>query len=263
MCSNGTGLTGALSAKDLGKSLRKFISTGGVSRGPTLYLYMVLVTLIAVFTAAYWMGVMGWATTWLILVPAYYFIAICVHDAVHRSAHSHPKLNGLVGWTGAALHGLSYATLRRQHLYHHSHLGHESDDERYVYRSAWTLPLRLLTVHLFCYAAFVKAPKSERWQGLGLLACFGLGVACFPSELLWGWWLPMLISNAAFAWTSVYLPHGPLGPWVDRNMPQLTGYHHEHHAVPQLPWYQVASVARKRRWLEAKLEDAGLSDSII
>jgi beta-carotene hydroxylase len=195
----------------------------------------------------------GVVAVWLVLVPVYFFIAICVHDAVHRSAHSNPTLNAVVGWTGAALHGMNFAMLRRQHLLHHSHLGQKSDEETYVYRSAWTLPLRLLTVHLFCFLTLVKAPKREQWQGVAFLASCGIGLAYFPAELFWGWCLPMLTSNAAFTWASVYLPHGPLGNWVHRNVPQLTGYHEEHHAVPQLPWYQVASVARRHRCFEAKV----------
>jgi fatty acid desaturase len=213
-------------------------SRPAVTRGLTFWMFLPAVAIVVGATLSFWFERLSLGILCSILIPSYYFLAMCVHDAIHRAAHGNWYLNKAVGWIGAAMIGLPFSVIRRAHLMHHSSLGHDEDVEQFVYRSAWTLPIRLLLVNWRCYPVLRDAPKRERLQA-GIVVCCLVAVLLWqPWKLFWGWIIPMQIGVALFALMTVYLPHGPLSGWVMKHIPVVTGFHDDHHATPQYAWYQ-------------------------
>lgn len=209
-----------------------------VSRGLTFWLFIPAFTILAGTTCSFWLGRMSMFAASMLLIPTYYFMAMCVHDAIHRAAHANPLLNRVVGWIAAATMALTFPTIRRSHLNHHASFGHDHDDEGFVYRAALTLPFRLLLVNWRCYGILVRSPRREQVQAGALLICIAALLCWQPIPLFWGWLIPMQIGVALFALMTVYLPHGPYSRWIMKHVPAITGFHDDHHAMPQLPWYQ-------------------------
>ncbi|MEK6237173.1 MAG: fatty acid desaturase, partial [Planctomycetales bacterium] len=172
------------------------------------------------------------------LVPVYFFLAMCLHDAIHRAAHRNRYLNAAVGHVGAAAFGLTFPIIRRTHLRHHVSFGGEEDMESFVYRSRWLLVPRLLVLNWKCYAAAFKLGRLEMLRAAAMIAGIAFLLVFWPRETLWSWLLPMQAGIAAFALMTVYVPHAPQGEWVMKRFPAVTGFHHDHHEKPQYPWYQ-------------------------
>lgn len=234
------------------KKLRKKMGKIEPSKGPTFYLFLGVLAIIAATTSAYIAGVLNAGFAWPILIVAYYFVAMCVHDAIHLSAHADSHLNRIVGWIGSLLMGMTFHAIRRSHMQHHASVGHAHDTEAFVYRSALTLPLRLAIANFYCYTSLRAGTTGQKIQGISV-ALGILGLICFhPGVALFAWIIPMQTAGALFALNTVYLPHGPLANWVDERAPELTGFHRHHHSMPQLPWYQLFHTARKMRKQETK-----------
>ena len=69
-------------------------------------------------------------------------------------------------------------------------------------------------------------------------------VALCPQQVFWSWLVPMQIGVAWFAFTTVYLPHGRYAAWIMNHAPAITGFHDDHHKMPQYPWYQYFSMPK-------------------
>lgn len=233
------------------KALRKKMAKIEPSKGPTFYMFCVVLAIIVGCTSAYLAGLLSTPYAWLILVFAYYFVAMCVHDAIHLSAHKHSILNRLAGWGGSLLLGMTFHAIRRSHLQHHASLGHDHDSEAFLYRSALSLPFRLVVANFYCYLSLRSGSRWQKFQGFALLSGILLAVALKPVWVLLAWIFPMQIAVALFALNTVYMPHGPLASWLHNRAPALTGFHLHHHSMPQLPWYQLFQTARKMRMDEA------------
>ena len=234
------------------KLLRKQMGRIEASKGLTFYLFGATLLILITATTAGVNGSISTACAWAILIPAYYFVAMCVHDAVHFSAHSVPQVNRWVGWIGSVLLGMTFPVIRRSHMQHHRAADHSHDTEAFVYRSALTLPLRLLVANLACYRSLVAATRREQAQGVFLLFTIAIALVLKPGLSLFAWIIPMQIAVGLFALNTVYLPHGPFARWLHLKLPSVTGFHWHHHCMPQLPWYQLFKIAYQTRKHQAR-----------
>lgn len=227
------------------KDLRKKMGCIRPSKGLTFYLFCLDLIIIVSACIGYFHNALNLTGLSLILIAAYYFIAMCVHDAIHLCAHRNSLLNLAVGWIGSVLLAMPYPAIRRSHLQHHGARGHRKDTESFLYRAGITLPLRLIVANFYCYTALLTAKRTEKLQGWLTLLSLASTVLCQPEMMFICWFCPMQIGVALFAFNTVFLPHGPLARLLHASFPVLTGFHHHHHAIPQLPWYQLFQVARK------------------
>ena len=84
--------------------VRKHVSTTArpaVTRGLTFWMFLPAVAIVVAATLNCCLGRLSLRVLWSILVPSYYFLAMCVHDAIHRAAHANSYLNKAVGWIGS------------------------------------------------------------------------------------------------------------------------------------------------------------------
>ena len=216
-----------------------------VQRGLTFWLFLPSYTLVVVMTASHMLGLVSTWSQLGTLVPAYYFLAMCVHDAIHRAAHTNARLNNLVGWVCATALGLTYPVIRRTHLEHHRATEHDHDVESFVYKSGWTLLPRLLISNWRCYAVLPELKRREKLQAIVFVAVIVVALATWPQQLFWSWLVPMQLGIALFVLMTVYLPHGRFAKWVMENVPAVTGHHEAHHRHPQYPWYQYFTMGER------------------
>ena len=196
--------------------------------------------------AAHLNGIIATPVHWSLTIPVWYFVAMCIHDAVHRSAHENRRLNSFVGWVGSAGMGLAFPVIRRSHLKHHSRNGHDDDLESFVYRAGWMVLIKALLANWKCYAVLPGLRRRDRQLSiLYVIAVAGMTVI-WPIQVFLSWIVPMQIAIALFAIATVYLPHGRHSKWVMKHMPSITGYHDDHHNAPQYPWYQYFSLRRRK-----------------
>ncbi len=179
---------------------------------------------------------------------------IVAHDALHGSiAPGRPHINDAIGALCAWLYAsFSFERLRAEHRRHHAHPGTADDpdfhDGRHPGFVRW-------------YVHFFRSYFSV-WQILANTVAFQLWyrVAGIPVEDLIGFWVvPSLLSTLQLFFFGTFLPHRePPGGHVDghrarsNDLPEwasfLTcyhfGYHWEHHAYPQLPWWRLPAARR-------------------
>lgn len=182
---------------------------------------------------------------------------ITAHDAMHGVAvPQSPKLNRLVGSIALQLYGLfSYDPLLKAHWQHHHHPASPLDPDFHNGKCknpfAW-------------YINFLQSYWS--WSRLlalvGLFCAMHLIVHVSAAALLLFWVLPSLLSSMQLFYFGTYLPHRePSGgyqnvfcaqsahlPWL---LSLLTcyhfGYHYEHHAYPNVPWWQLPTIAKRHQ----------------
>lgn len=174
------------------------------------------------------------------------------HDAMHESvAPLQPRLNQALGRLALFLYGLiSYKKLHRAHSLHHQYPASCQDPD--FHNGYDTHPL-------WWYCRFMARYWTIR-QTLGLCLIYnGLHrVAGVPeADLLTFWAVPSLLSSAQLFYFGTYLVHRKLPdtystplcsnshywPWL---ISLITcyhfGYHREHHALPDVPWWRLPAV---------------------
>ena len=175
-------------------------------------------------------------------------VFITAHDAMHGLvAPGKARINRAVGWLATwSYAGLDYDALERAHHEHHAKPASEEDpdfhdgDPGFV---AW-------------YVTFMRQYLS--WRQFGWL-CLLLGAMLFIFELpvlrvASFWAAPLILSTFQLFIVGTWLPHRPgsylgEGPLRARSVdlpPMLSllacyhfGYHFEHHARPDLPWWRL------------------------
>lgn len=209
-----------------------------VSRGPSFWLLLTALLLIATSTGSWIYGLTSVSLHFYVCTPLYFLVAMCVHDAIHRAAHSKRILNLITGWVGSLTLGMTFPMIRRSHLKHHTSVGHEDDHEAFIYSNSLALPMRIWVSNWRCYGVWKELKTEERWQASSFLLAVLILLAWHPVATCAAWLVPMQLGVAAFTLTTVYLPHGALAPWVMRWCPGLTGFHDFHHMLPKYAWYQ-------------------------
>lgn len=194
----------------------------------------------SIITAPLLAVVIGWL---------YVGIFIVAHDCMHGSlAPFRPRLNFIVGQICVFLYaGFRFGDLNRKHHLHHRFAGTENDpdfhDARPDHFWAW-------------YGRFFREYFSLRECAIIAVATnfymFVLGVPV--ANVLMFWALPALLSSFQLFFFGTYLPHRPgKEPFQDRHRARSNaynwwlslftcfhfGYHHEHHELPDLPWWRL------------------------
>jgi beta-carotene/zeaxanthin 4-ketolase len=181
---------------------------------------------------------------------------IVAHDAMHGSlAPFRPRLNRAIGRLCLALYaGFSYDRLINKHFAHHRHAGTELDPDFHA-----SGPRRFWPWYL---AFFRRYFGLTEFLTLAALLAVYLGMFGVPSaNALLFWALPAVLSSLQLFYFGTYLPHRHEDePFGDRHNARsnnfswpislLTcfhfGYHHEHHARPDVPWWQLPGWRQSR-----------------
>jgi fatty acid desaturase len=211
-----------------------------VRRGVTFWTFFPVYAAVTGVFACYAVGIASWWVNWALATPLTCYVLICAHDALHGSAHSNPRMNRLVGWLGTSLFVIPFSVVRRAHLSHHARTAKPDDIERFAYKLGWTLPLRWVFGNLCYYAALPKCKRAERIIARGMLVATACLLLMWPRVILVGWILPMQTTVLIFMVNTIYLPHGHFAAWINENIPFLTGYHEDHHAMTSYPWHQIS-----------------------
>jgi beta-carotene/zeaxanthin 4-ketolase len=177
---------------------------------------------------------------------------ITAHDAMHETIFpENQKVNELIGSISATFYAfLIYPSLLVKHRLHHSSPASSSDPDFHDGQESTILSW---------YFKFMKSyfePK-QIWILLGgIFFVFILGYALNVSKLnlIIFWILPMILSSFQLFYFGTFLPHRrTVQGYRDRHCARSTGYsvfwsflacyhfgyHWEHHAYPNTPWYRL------------------------
>ncbi len=183
-----------------------------------------------------------------ILLQTHLFTGLFItgHDGMHGTIRPHDgKTNKIIGTIASFLYaGLSFGRLRKNHQKHHTNPGTQSDPD-YCVKSqnffVWyfTFMWRYVTV----------------WQILIMAVLFNVLLIWFSeARLILLWIVPAFLSTFQMFYFGVFAPHRQ--PHVDEMMPYRSrtlarnhivafltcwffGYHFEHHASPETPWWRL------------------------
>lgn len=185
-------------------------------------------------------------------------VFITAHECMHGLvAPGSPRINRTIGrfatWTYA---GLSYDDLNRAHHIHHAKPATDEDPDFHRGNPSiarWYLDFMLQ------YSTW----KQWAWMS-ALTLTFVVGMALPIERVLLFWALPLVVSTFQLFVVGTWLPHRPGtylgdGPLRARTLdlhPSLSllacfhfGYHYEHHARPDLPWWRLWQVRGMGRTL--------------
>ena len=185
----------------------------------------------------------------LIQMHLYTGIFITAHDAIHGVVvPNNKKLNYGIGFLCATIFAYNnYEKLSRKHHLHHAHVVSEEDPDYYdgnFFR--WYLKFALEYVTI--------------WQILLMAVTYNLLKLFFPMEnLIVFWEIPAILSTLQLFYFGTYLPHRgehhPSDKFKAKSQKlnhffafitcYFFGYHHEHHAYPYLPWWNLAKAKEK------------------
>ncbi len=201
------------------------------------------------------------ARNWPLVVPLFAVqcwlsvgMFIVAHDAMHgslvpaSSGSSRASVNGVVGTLLLAVYaGFGWKKLRRAHFEHHQHVGTAADPDFHAEnpRDFWPW-----------YRSFLR--RYFGWQSVVyvwsvvLTYFFVLQVPPLNILLLYG--LPAIASSLQLFYFGTYKPHRhQADAFVDRHCARSNdygtlasllscfhfGYHHEHHSMPNVPWWRL------------------------
>ncbi len=217
---------------------------------------------------ALWAALLTFALTWSwagarwalapVVIAALTFLYtglfITAHDAMHGTAfHLNRRVNDALGALCVRLYAMfSYRRLREAHHAHHASPASADDpdyhDGEHPGLGAW-------------YVQFLR--RYVTWRQLLLMAILynvflhlaGVG----PLELTLFWVAPSLLSTTQLFYFGTYLPHragdpahqdahrarsNAFAPWLSFLTCYHFGYHWEHHACPQAPWWSLPALRR-------------------
>lgn len=181
-----------------------------------------------------------------IAIQAYLYtgLFITAHDAIHGTVVKSKKGNTSIGTAASFLFaGLSYSHLRKKHREHHRHPTEESDPD-YVQTQNFFLwffifMYRYTTIPQLVYMAVLYNILKLRYS---------------DERIVLLWVLPALLATLQLFYFGTYLPHkkphtSVMEPHNARTLTKnhiwamlscyFFGYHYEHHASPQTPWWKL------------------------
>jgi fatty acid desaturase len=187
------------------------------------------------------------------------------HEAVHGTASRQRRVNDAIGVLGMLPYMTPYFMQRWVHLEHHHKLN-QADDPNHVYTDGplLTLPLRYPRALGYARKLLSSDPRTrgERLSDLGTTALVGAAyvaalVTGHLADILFLWFLPVVVAKLVMDWYINYLPHRGLPP--DRFLgtriidigwftPLVLShnYHAVHHLWPTVPWHRYRHVYRKK-----------------
>jgi beta-carotene/zeaxanthin 4-ketolase len=193
----------------------------------------------------------------LIQTHLYTGIFITAHDAIHGVvAPENKKLNYWIGFTCATIFAYNnYEKLSRKHHLHHANVVSDDDPDYYngnFFR--WYLKFALE------YVTF--------WQILLMAITYNVLKLFLPMEnLIVFWEVPAILSTLQLFYFGTYLPHRGEHHESDKFKARsqelnhfkafitcyFFGYHHEHHALPYLPWWKLATAKEQYELSKSKV----------
>jgi beta-carotene/zeaxanthin 4-ketolase len=191
---------------------------------------------------------------------------IMAHEAMHHNLiPQSDRVNHHLGQFCVLLYGfLDYAQCRRNHRLHHQIPAQVGDpdfhDGIHPHPIAWYWHFLRGYLTGFQFLGFT----------VGWLVIFGVGtqVCHWPiTNILWFWFLPLILSSMQLFVFGTYLPHrqGQDGEHQSRvaidafsiwrsllSCYHFGTYHWAHHASPKTPWYSLPTVAMQMTTAESK-----------
>lgn len=239
----------------------------GFLRNPTVWLFVIDVTVFVASTTLYLAGAIPRAAAAAIALLCLYCFYTVTHDAVHGTAHSDRRINVWMGRISAAAQGLTFPLFRIIHLQHHAFTNDPVRDPDFVIgrQPRWLLPLwtvvRLLHDNQFMLRRKLWAGRRRQLQEhvatvaiqIGLVAA---GILAAGVEfVLWAWIGPVVVAGAVLeltvAW-AVHYPHVSQHPLENTRMFRgriwqvlmlNQNYHLVHHLWPRIPWFRCSKAA--------------------
>jgi beta-carotene ketolase (CrtW type) len=174
---------------------------------------------------------------------------VTAHDAMHGVVFPLNRMvNDATGTVMLSLYGLfSFQQLRARHQLHHQCPASETDPDYCV-----DCPTQLWTWYGSFMARYWSWPRFLAFVLIfsTLNRCCGIASA----NLAWGWIYPSVLSSLQLFYFGTYLPHRrPSQGYRDHHCATTIvrpywlsllacyhfGYHCEHHAYPQVPWWRL------------------------
>lgn len=181
-----------------------------------------------------------------IIIQTYIFtgLFITAHDSMHQSISKNRSINLFFGRIAAFLFaGLSYKKLLVNHKLHHKYPGTNLDPD---FSASQNILIWWMSF-LYRYISII--------QFIIMAAAFNL-FKLFAEEvsIISFWVVPAVLSTFQLFYFGTYRPH--MQPHTDDMNPHnartlkknhvwamlscyFFGYHHEHHELPQTPWWQM------------------------
>ncbi|MEX0987248.1 MAG: fatty acid desaturase [Bacteroidales bacterium] len=200
----------------------------------------------------------AWDNPWMylhIVVQAYLYTGLFItgHDAMHRQVSKNKFVNNAIGYAAVFMFaGMSYKRLIKNHWDHHKYPGTEQDPDFYTRsQNFWAWWFKFMVRY------------TTIWQLIAMAVIFnvldrlvGIGV----QALLVLWIVPAFLGTLQLFYFGTYLPHkrphtGEMGKHKARTLKRnhlwamlscyFFGYHYEHHASPETPWWQLYRIKEK------------------
>lgn len=175
---------------------------------------------------------------------------ITAHDAMHGTVCKNRRLNDTVGTIASMLYaGMWYAKLQKKHFQHHLYPGTERDPD---YKTG--------NQNFFVWWFSFMRQYVTLWQMMIMALFFNLGLLWFGEwQLIILWILPSIASTFQLFYFGTFNPHklphtASMRPHQARSQRgnhlvalitcYFFGYHYEHHASPQTPWWKIYRLRR-------------------
>lgn len=200
--------------------------------------YMLLLQPVNLLDVWFWVHML--IQTWL-----FTGLFITAHDSMHGTISANRKLNNVIGFSATLLFaGMWYPMLIKKHKMHHVNPGTALDPDYYTGKQNFFI----------WWFSFMKSYVTI-WQILIMAGLFNLGLLFFSEiQLIVLWIIPSILATFQLFYFGTYLPHQlphttEMGIYKSRTLKKnhlwamlscyFFGYHYEHHASPQTPWWKL------------------------
>lgn len=205
--------------------------------------FMLIVQPVNMLDAWFWVHVL--IQTWL-----FTGLFITAHDSMHGTISTNRKLNDFLGFTATLLFaGMWYPMLIKKHKLHHVHPATSLDPDYYTGNQNFFV----------WWFSFMKQYVTL-WQILIMAGLFNVGLLFFSEiQLIVLWISPSILATFQLFYFGTYLPHRlphttEMGKYKSRTLKKnhvwamlscyFFGYHYEHHASPQTPWWRLYQIKK-------------------
>ncbi|MGC1307292.1 MAG: beta-carotene hydroxylase [Phormidesmis sp.] len=235
---------------------KRFLDADG-GASPDLLIFLGAVSLVVFSTIGYFSWHMPSWCCFTLNTLALHLVGTVIHDASHRSAHSNPIINAVLGHGSALMLGFTFPVFTRVHLQHHAHVNDpENDPDHFVSTGGplWLIAARFFyhEIYFFQRRLWKKYELLEWVLSRAVVACFIYAAVHFGfiGYLFNFWFSPALVVGLALGLFFDYLPHRPFktrNRWQNaRVYPGKVlnflimgqNYHLVHHLWPSIPWYK-------------------------
>ncbi len=200
--------------------------------------YMLLLQPVNLLDVWFWVHML--IQTWL-----FTGLFITAHDSMHGTISANRKLDNVIGFSATLLFaGMWYPMLIKKHKMHHVNPGTALDPDYYTGKQNFFI----------WWFSFMKSYVTI-WQILIMAGLFNLGLLFFSEiQLIVLWIIPSILATFQLFYFGTYLPHRlphttEMGIYKSRTLKKnhlwamlscyFFGYHYEHHASPQTPWWKL------------------------